>query len=461
MWHTISDIRLRAIHQIADATIIVCCCSVAYWIRFDELIMAADYRIPALLYIVFTYLCLTLTGHYQHRYSSSIRSSLESILYGIALSALLTTMFLYFTKTGATFSRLWFGYVGIFSVLSISAFRLGASKLLKISTGPTKIVVLGANRIATKIMGKFQSGPHEICAVQRFPNEDIPFDGDVMKAISSAATFVEKMRDNSFADQPISEVWVTHDIYDACDPRLLTGYFLDSAVKLVYVAELPEIRANQPRRVEFIEGFATLNSELSVNNRSSILLKFLLDKIVAAMALLFLLPVFIMIAILIRLDSAGPAFYKQSRYGTNGKEFSIWKFRTMNVLENTSEFKQATAGDPRITRIGKFLRKTSIDELPQLINVLIGDMSLVGPRPHPNLLNEEFRSRLRGYMQRHQVKPGITGLAQIRGYRGETKNKSDMENRMLSDLEYIETWNIFLDIKILFLTLFRAYASGN
>ena len=133
--------------------------------------------------------------------------------------------------------------------------------------------------------------------------------------------------------------------------------------------------------------------------------------------------------------------------------FNIYKFRTMSPTRENSEFSQAIKNDPRITRVGKTLRRTSLDELPQLVNVLLGTMSLVGPRPHPRKLNEDHRNQIALYMQRHTVKPGITGLAQIRGFRGETTEPQDMEKRIQCDLEYIRTWSISLDFKILLLTV--------
>lgn len=159
-----------------------------------------------------------------------------------------------------------------------------------------------------------------------------------------------------------------------------------------------------------------------------------------------------LIAILIKMESKGPVFFIQKRNGQKNIPFGCIKFRTM-VVNQESDTKQATKNDSRITRVGKFLRKSSIDEFPQFINVLIGQMSIIGPRPHPIKLNEEFASRITNIMARHYVKPGITGLAQCMGYRGETKDLTDMENRVRLDRYYIEKWTFWLDIKIVFLTV--------
>ncbi|MGJ7917772.1 undecaprenyl-phosphate glucose phosphotransferase [Massilia sp. LXY-6] len=176
------------------------------------------------------------------------------------------------------------------------------------------------------------------------------------------------------------------------------------------------------------------------------------DLLVCLLALPVVAPLMLLIAALIRATSAGPAFFKQRRYGLNGEEIVVWKFRSMKVMEDgDTVYKQATQDDDRITAIGKILRKTSLDELPQLINVLMGSMSLVGPRPHAVAVNENYRKQISGYMVRHKVKPGITGLAQVNGYRGGDDLHS-MSKRIEYDLIYLRSWKIWLDITIVFKT---------
>jgi len=165
----------------------------------------------------------------------------------------------------------------------------------------------------------------------------------------------------------------------------------------------------------------------------------------------------LLIAIAVKLSSPGPVLFKQLRYGIDGKPIKVWKFRSMRVQENGDRVVQATRNDPRVTPLGAFLRRTSLDELPQFINVLMGDMSIVGPRPHAVAHNEEYRALIKGYMLRHAVKPGITGWAQINGWRGETDTLDKMEKRVEHDLWYIRNWSFWLDLKIVFLTIFRGF----
>jgi putative colanic acid biosynthesis UDP-glucose lipid carrier transferase len=186
------------------------------------------------------------------------------------------------------------------------------------------------------------------------------------------------------------------------------------------------------------------------------------EDIVAGSAILLLISLpMLAIAIGIKLTSPGPVFFRQRRYGLNGKEIRILKFRTMTVLEDGPQIVQAKRDDPRITKFGAFLRRTSMDELPQFLQVITGKLSIVGPRPHAVAHNETYRSLIKGYMLRHKVKPGITGWAQVNGWRGETPDVSWMEKRVRYDLQYIQRWTILWDIKIILLTVFGRKKSQN
>ena len=170
----------------------------------------------------------------------------------------------------------------------------------------------------------------------------------------------------------------------------------------------------------------------------------------------------VLIAVLIKLTSKGPVIFRQKRYGIGGEAIDVWKFRTMFTMDaGDTEVVQASKTDNRITPIGRFLRKTSLDELPQFFNVISGSMSIVGPRPHAVTHNEFYRTAIHGYMLRHKVKPGITGLAQVKGYRGETKILEKMEGRIKYDLEYIRTWSIWLDIKLILMTVLVGFNNKN
>jgi putative colanic acid biosysnthesis UDP-glucose lipid carrier transferase len=185
------------------------------------------------------------------------------------------------------------------------------------------------------------------------------------------------------------------------------------------------------------------------------LLKRGFDVSFALLALLMLSPLMIMIALLIKLDSKGPVFFRQTRRGCNGQPFHILKFRSMTVMENGATIRQATVNDPRVTRMGRFIRTTSIDELPQFWNVLRSEMSVVGPRPHAIAHDDQYGALITDYASRRHVKPGLTGWAQINGYRGETASVEIMEHRVAHDLWYIDNWSLLLDVEITLRTAFK------
>ncbi len=202
------------------------------------------------------------------------------------------------------------------------------------------------------------------------------------------------------------------------------------------------------------------NNSLKPISGMSAALKRFEDFVLGSIALLIIFPVMLLISLIIKLDSTGPALFCQARSGRNREVIKVYKFRTM-YQDGSQEFRQAEKDDPRITRVGSFLRRTSLDELPQLFNVIQGSMSLVGPRPHPLKLDEEFKYIIPALSSRYAVKPGITGWAQINGFRGETRHVSDMVQRIEHDRHYVKTWSLWLDIKILFMTVLKGWTHKN
>lgn len=271
---------------------------------------------------------------------------------------------------------------------------------------------------------------------------------------------------------------------DAVDKRLsglrdVAGYVYSHGVHEVYIT-LP--LGSQPRIVELLEslqgttaslyfvpdvfGISIIQGRLEDMNGvpvvgicdtpftgTNLLAKRVSDIVLAALILVLISPIMLLIAIGVKLSSPGPAIFKQIRNGLDGERITVYKFRSMRALDNGAVVKQATRDDPRITPFGAFLRKTSLDELPQFINVLQGRMSIVGPRPHAVAHNEEYRKLIKAYMVRHKVKPGITGWAQVNGYRGETETLEKMQARVEFDLEYLRNWSLGLDLQIIVRTV--------
>ena len=215
--------------------------------------------------------------------------------------------------------------------------------------------------------------------------------------------------------------------------------------KTVEFLGLPVVELNRPPS----EGIVGVSKEI-------------FDRLFALIVLLLLLPLMLSLALLIKLSSPGPVLFRQPRLGLNGRRFDVYKFRSMKLhSEDANQVTQATRNDPRITTIGQFIRRTSLDELPQFINVLKGEMSVVGPRPHALQHNDLYKDKLTLYMLRHRVKPGITGWAQIHGCRGETDSDEKMERRVAFDLHYIRHWSFWMDLKIISWTAFKGWTDNN
>lgn len=228
---------------------------------------------------------------------------------------------------------------------------------------------------------------------------------------------------------------------------------LDKCIAVNWVPDIFSLRLIN-HSVREIAGIPVLTLSETPLTGMSLFLKNLEDRVLAALILLCASPVLLAVAIAIKIDSRGPVFFRQERMGWTGESFRIWKFRSMQVHQpENGVVKQAQKNDPRLTRVGAFIRKTSLDELPQLFNVLTGEMSLVGPRPHALQHDTLYSQDIVDYFARHNIKPGMTGLAQVRGFRGETKDIEQMIQRVDSDIEYINNWSLWLDFVILVRTL--------
>ena len=251
-------------------------------------------------------------------------------------------------------------------------------------------------------------------------------------------------------------VAISGAVKSSLGPRGMDKMLVDSMGDVIItndgVTILKEMDVQHPKIGSMPIAAARPNPLARFHNR---VIKRVFDIVFSSIFLVFFPIILIPVAIAIKLSSPGPVFFKQKRTGFLGEEFNCWKFRTMRVNAD-ADTRQATADDPRKTRVGNFLRKTSIDELPQFINVWLGNMSVVGPRPHMLAHTEQYARLIDQYMVRHFIKPGITGWAQVNGFRGQTEELWQMEKRVEYDVWYIENWNLLLDIKIVFKTIFNA-----
>ncbi|MEY6817539.1 undecaprenyl-phosphate glucose phosphotransferase, partial [Klebsiella pneumoniae] len=254
----------------------------------------------------------------------------------------------------------------------------------------------------------------------------------------------------------IDRIYIAMHMRDEVAIKNMVSQLTDTTCSVLYIPDVFTFNILQSRTEE-INGVPVVPLFDSPLNGINMVFKRLEDIIVSSLILILISPILLVIATAVKTTSKGPVIFRQVRYGMDGKPIKVWKFRSMTVMENDDKVIQATKNDIRVTKVGKFLRSTSLDELPQFFNVLFGQMSVVGPRPHAVSHNEQYRSLIQGYMLRHKVKPGITGLAQINGWRGETDTLEKMEKRIEYDLLYIRGWSIWLDLKIIFLTVFKGF----
>ncbi|MDY7559562.1 undecaprenyl-phosphate glucose phosphotransferase [Pseudomonas sp. 10B1] len=257
----------------------------------------------------------------------------------------------------------------------------------------------------------------------------------------------------------IDKIYVTSTLEGEC-LRELVKRLSDTTASVYLIPDMFMFELLHARS-ESINGLTSISIFDSPMDGAWSVVKRLEDVVLSSLILLMIALPLLLIAIAIKCTSHGPVLFRQRRYGLDGRPIMVYKFRSMTVQENGDVVRQATRNDARITPLGAFLRRTSLDELPQFFNVLRGDMSIVGPRPHAVAHNEQYRTQVSGYMLRHKVKPGITGWAQINGWRGETDTLDKMQKRVEFDLEYIEHWSVWLDIKIILLTLFKGFLNKN
>jgi putative colanic acid biosynthesis UDP-glucose lipid carrier transferase len=428
-----------------------------YGVDFDK-----NYLILLLAHIVvFTYIAEALQ---LYRYWRVGRFSkmlwLVMVILVIAFGVLASVLFLF--KAGASFSRVVIGLWFLFSLQLMLSWRILLRLIRKVQlehgVNLQKVAIVGLTPRGVQLFHEFNNHPElgfqcigffDDREVARFPEEYRQFVlGTVNDSVLTAQSGV------------ISRLYISLPLHADKRIQQIVQQLGDTTLDVFLVPDLLFINMMHGRlsNVGDIDTISVFESpHYGVQNY----LKRTFDILFSSAALIGLLPVLLIIAMLIKLTSKGPVLFKQDRYGLDGKKIGVYKFRSMKVMENSDTVVQATKGDKRVTPLGAFLRRTSLDELPQFINVLFGQMSVVGPRPHAVAHNEHYRNHVSFYMLRHKVKPGITGWAQINGWRGETDTLDKMEKRVEFDLFYIRNWSLWWDVKIIFKTLFKGFGGKN
>lgn len=398
--------------------------------------------------------CTTTFGLYTEYGARRIERIYRGTWKSVVLHAVIFSFYLFFSKQN-DFSRSFLViFYGLLAMIFLINRFVGTSfqfLLFNHLRAVKSVAILGNNATGTHLANYFEKQRYiEFHGFLEIDNEDY-FDLDGQLSESVRKQFEIAVNKN------VKDIYVTIAPERMSDITLLT---LEAERQCVRLKFIPDISGTllSPFTISYLGNefpVISLRPEPleKINHRFK---KRLFDVIFSTLVFIFILSWLIpLIAIIIKLESRGPVFFMQNRAGRNNEIFKVFKFRSMTVTEGDDGFKQATKNDTRITKVGAFLRRTSLDELPQFLNVLLGNMTVVGPRPHPLKLNDQYNEIIDRYMVRHFVKPGITGWAQVNGFRGETDEPGKMEKRVEYDIWYLENWSTMLDVKIIFMTIFN------
>lgn len=446
---------MPVIRIISDILVIYIASLVAYVLRFNEAILSQEYLLGTLLvsliYVVFS----IPSQRYEPNQLNDLSKTIKNTFSTWTATFIISLIGAFFTKSLPEYSRLWISY-----------FFLNGLVL--------HIILNAGNRYFIQILGKCGIARKKILLLG---------EGDVLNALSSyeseemyGYTVKEQVRlDNEkeswgalignvpklIEAQNVEEIWICLPLKFGDYIEKIVYQLRHSTAEIRYIPKLSDLRLLN-NKTSTIAGHYAIDLSCSPLSGFNRYLKRFEDVFVTLLLTPILIPLCILIAVFVCLTSSGPILFKQQRHGIGANPIKVYKFRSMTKeASNSTIVDQAKQYDQRVTKFGKLLRSTSLDELPQFFNVLQGRMSIVGPRPHALQHNEYYKDLVESYMWRHKVKPGITGWAQVNGLRGETDTIEKMEARVKADLWYIENWSLWLDIKIIILTVFKGFINKN
>lgn len=457
------DAKVNAISRLVDSLIII----VTFWAILDW--FEEDW-ISLHFWILFVGVCaFAFFSDSNYSYNSwrghNLSSEISALFSSWLATCFLLVMVGFFYDGGVEHNRYtiyWWFLLTPIELLSWHAIVRYTLKLLgKTGANTRTVAIAGATQLGLQLKERLESMPwagykfvgfyddREFEQGRRVPDRDAKPDGD-FDALNLAAKNGE-----------IDVVFMVLPLKAEERIRSIVDQLSDSTASVYMMLDLFSFDLLNAKSLD-IRGMPAISICETPHTGVDNFIKRVFDIVVGSLILCVVALPMLIIAIGIKLSSPGPVFFRQNRYGINGEKIKVWKFRSMRVMDDgEASIVQATKNDDRITPLGRLLRRTSLDELPQFFNVLSGNMSIVGPRPHAVSHNEEYRSQIKRYMLRHKVKPGITGLAQINGYRGETDTLEKMEGRIRFDLEYIQNWSVMLDLKIIIETIFKGFRNPN
>ncbi|RQQ47557.1 undecaprenyl-phosphate glucose phosphotransferase [Burkholderia stagnalis] len=450
---------IPTLSQLADVCLIVLAASGAHFLRFDTSSDFTDLQAvlvgsaAALSFVIFP-----LFGIYRSWRGKPVFSLLLNTMFAWATVQAINVVLVFSTRESALLSRGWFALWCVLSIGGLLCVKVSVRAVLSYLRGTGRngrmvAIVAGdteVRRMVKRILLARQAGfkPAIVFDARNHNNANV-LGVPVTQRLNEFVTTVRR--------QKVSEVWIVGRPSEVQPVEWFVETFKHDFVNIRFFPDLGSLAFGDARAVELL-GVPAINIVTSPADRTRIVPKAIFDRLFAALVLIVLAPMMAAIAIAVKLSSPGPVLFRQRRMGADGASFTIYKFRSMVVHhEAAGQVTQAARHDPRVTRIGAFLRRTSLDELPQFLNVLRGDMSVVGPRPHATEHDELYKNLVRHYMYRYRIKPGITGWAQVNGLRGETGRVEHMEDRVALDLYYIRNWTFWFDLKIVLLTILKGF----
>lgn len=452
--------KLSLLQRLGDAGWI---CAVLWFAhQFYGVDIAEHNILAAMLAVAFFYFFAEAKGLYDSWRMGSIVVEVADLIAAWGMVVAILVILAFMSKTSANYSRLvmvtWFIATPSCLVIARVLTRTFLREMRRAGRNTRTLAIVGANAQGMSLIGKTRDAPWmgmlPLGIYDDIPDEAVP-EKIKIHLKGSVADLIQVARKGQ-----VDYVYIALAMQEQKRILEIVAALADTTVSVYVVPDMFMADLRHAKWTNFL-GIPAIRVYETPFMGAAGWIKQMEDYLLSMLFLSIAALPMLVIAVAVKLTSRGPVIFKQRRYGLNGEVVEVWKFRTMFVCEDGEKVTQARQNDPRITPLGKFLRKTSLDEIPQLINVLQGRLSLVGPRPHAVIHNEEYRKLIHGYMLRHKVKPGITGWAQINGWRGETDTLDKMQKRIEYDLEYIRNWSLWLDLKIIWLTVFREFFGKN
>ncbi len=443
--------------RILDPLLIVAAGLASYWLRFDDLDLPPWHQVVIVAAFALAVVVFAGANRSGDRLDDRLRRNLIRVViaWAAVFGALLALMFA--TRAGAAFSRQWFAVWALLALGALIAVRLVLvvvlQSLRRRGLLVRRVAVVGAGELGRQVARQLGATPSAGLSIQGFFDDDPALVGKQFEGVPVRGAASEVVIDVRAGR--VDQVWIALPLRAEDRVREVLTLLDPFNVEVSFVPDIFGFRLLNHSIAE-VGGLPVIKLTENPLSGPKGMLKWLEDKVIALAVLALVWPLLVAIAIGIKISSPGPAIYRQQRGGLDNRKITVWKFRTMyDHRAPTGHVPQATREDPRVTPFGALLRRTSLDELPQFINVLMGDMSVVGPRPHALAHNDFYQARIPNYLRRTWLKPGITGWAQINGWRGETDEDWKMEVRVQHDLWYVENWSLALDLYIILMTVFH------